>query len=348
MRELQRYLQQATRGLPAHQKQDLWQELEADILERVGHLRSFGLTEQEALQKTLAQFGAAHSIQQGMHQVYTVPRVTRWFAGLMATGSLVVLSSAAATTTIATHAFGWTYLYAALDDLKQQLTEQQVKVEQSQSALNLVLPAGQQVSLPLTEFNHQDNHLVLNNLLDAALRANLNISVTGWETLNVQLEQVKLTLSAPIKATRTYRLWEGEQQSNFKSWYQEAARGWFEYGLYKKDAALAKSTPLLTADSTLKGHNPALANQIVAAAVYREGHEVYTDATKVDAQGNYTLKVPSGTYRMLPRRADVQNNTLGLMVFSGKYTSGASKPFTIIPTQQKQLKVQARQTVQVK
>ena len=348
MKDLNRYLKQATRGLPRTQKESLWNELETDILERVSHLRNFGLTEQEALQKTLKQFGAAQSIQKGMHQVYVIPRMTRWLTGLMAAGSLIAISSAAAGTPIATHAVGWTYLYAALDDLESQLKEQHVYVKQSSTALDLGLPSGQKLSLPLTEFNLQDNHLVLNNLLDAALRANLKVTVKGWETLNVQIGTLNLALQPPIKATQTYRLWEGEQLPNFKSWYEEAAIGWFQYGLYKKDAALAKFTPVLEANSTIKGHNPALANQIVAAAIYREGYSVYAQATRVDPQGNYTLKIPSGDYRLLPERRAVQNNTLGLLVFSGAYTSGASKPFKILPTRLKQLKVQAEQTIQVK
>lgn len=93
MKELHSYLKQATRGLPRIQKEDLWSELETDILERVSQLRSFGLSEQEALRKTLKQFGASQSIQQGMHQIYLLPKITRWAVGMLCTGMMLVSAS---------------------------------------------------------------------------------------------------------------------------------------------------------------------------------------------------------------------------------------------------------------
>lgn len=351
MKELTHYLKQATRGLPRAQKQDLWNELEADILERVSHLRSFGLNEQEALQKTLAQFGAPQSIQKGMHQVYILPRMTRWLAGMLAAGSLIAISSAAASTPIATQSSGLTYLRASLHDLETQLREQNVIVKRSNTALDLVFPSGQKLSLPLTKFNLQDNRLMLNNLLDAALRANLKVTVGGWDTLKVQIEQVELTLEPSTRATQTDPLGTEKNLNNFKSWYEEAALGWLHPELHQKAAALTQITPEVS--STLKGQSPDLANQIVAAAIYSKGQLVYVQATQVDPQGGYTLKVPAGTYRLRPgqnhaQNPELQDSFLRLMVYSGVYTSGARKPFKILPTQMKQLKVQAQQTLQLK
>ncbi|GGJ45472.1 permease prefix domain 1-containing protein [Deinococcus roseus] len=90
MNALNHYLKQATRGLPRKQKIELWQELEADILERTNQHRAFGMTEHEALQKTLAQMGQPAAIQKGMQQVYLMPRITRFGAGTLLSGVLLM------------------------------------------------------------------------------------------------------------------------------------------------------------------------------------------------------------------------------------------------------------------
>jgi hypothetical protein len=82
--QLERYLQQASRGLWGQEKTIVCEELRGNILLRAQELEAFGATPSEAMSKSLQELGGAELVATGMGRVYAIPRYLR-FGGVVAT-----------------------------------------------------------------------------------------------------------------------------------------------------------------------------------------------------------------------------------------------------------------------
>lgn len=334
---LKRYLKQATRGLPRKQRNDLWQELEMDIQERVQLHRAFGMTEEEALKKTLASLGQPSAIQKGMHQVYTLPRVTRITTLTLMAGLVLLPGMRAVASVVANGQTKNTYLMVPFEQLVESLQAQEVQVQTDDNQLSVTLPSGKTFVQPITPYNRQaglTEDFVLNNWLDTALRNGIAVKVSGWETLKFDLEGLTVEVQLP------------EGQQNFKSWYQEAVQNWLDF---KTSGATSK--PALKAQSTLNIQKPELAGKVVAVAAFQKGHAIYADVAVADEQGRLALKVPAGEYQMLqetPTSHSTRNNALVLLSFKGVYAAGGTKPFQVVSSSLKgQVRLKNQQALKV-
>ena len=75
MNQLERYLKQATRGLPRQEKQRVTEELRGSLLERATEWQLTGKSETEALHLALQEFGDPAPLAAGMRRVHTLPKV---------------------------------------------------------------------------------------------------------------------------------------------------------------------------------------------------------------------------------------------------------------------------------
>jgi hypothetical protein len=70
MTELERFLKNATRGLWGKRKLEAHEELESHVLERARKHELVGLSQKEAISRSLAELGSASVIRSGMQQMY--------------------------------------------------------------------------------------------------------------------------------------------------------------------------------------------------------------------------------------------------------------------------------------
>lgn len=92
MNDLERYLKQASRGLPRRERERVREELRSSILERAAEHQVGGASEQEALQLALCEFGDPAPLGVGMRRIHLWPQVG-FFGGLAAVAlSLVILN----------------------------------------------------------------------------------------------------------------------------------------------------------------------------------------------------------------------------------------------------------------
>ncbi len=77
MNDVEQYLKRATRGLWGRRRREVREELEAHISERITVHRIAGLSEKNAVERTLSEIGKPEEVNVGMAKIYTVP----WVAG---------------------------------------------------------------------------------------------------------------------------------------------------------------------------------------------------------------------------------------------------------------------------
>lgn len=77
MRETERYLNRATRGLWGQKRRDARTELRGAIEDKVYRYRLLGLSEAEAMQAALRDLGSPHAIARDLNQVHTLPQAVR-------------------------------------------------------------------------------------------------------------------------------------------------------------------------------------------------------------------------------------------------------------------------------
>ncbi len=73
MSEVERYLQRATWGLWGRKRQEVREELETHIQERIVAHRIAGLSEKNAVERTLSEMGEPREVSEGMTRIYTLP-----------------------------------------------------------------------------------------------------------------------------------------------------------------------------------------------------------------------------------------------------------------------------------
>jgi hypothetical protein len=77
MNQLEHYLKTATRGLIGKRKLEVREELEAHILERTRNLQLLGLSQEDAISKSIQELGTAQAMNFKMMEVHTMPTFLR-------------------------------------------------------------------------------------------------------------------------------------------------------------------------------------------------------------------------------------------------------------------------------
>ncbi|WP_339097768.1 permease prefix domain 1-containing protein [Deinococcus sp. VB343] len=92
MNDLDRYLKTATQGLPSVEKERLTEELRGSVLERAAELQVSGMTEQQALEAALREFGDPRPLAAGMRGVHLWPKVSLFGALGMSLAAITILN----------------------------------------------------------------------------------------------------------------------------------------------------------------------------------------------------------------------------------------------------------------
>jgi hypothetical protein len=95
---LERYLHLATWGLWGHKRREVRLELEGNIRDMAGDYQVFGLSESDAIDRVLEEFGPPEKVSLGMAKVYAVPTLLRntFIAVTLAGLGISLLNSSAA------------------------------------------------------------------------------------------------------------------------------------------------------------------------------------------------------------------------------------------------------------
>lgn len=91
---LHHYLRRATRGLWGRRRREVWEELEAHILERS---RAFGLSgqsEEQSIRQVLAELGEPSVVSRGMVRLHTLPVVLPMLVFLLISGFVLTTQNA--------------------------------------------------------------------------------------------------------------------------------------------------------------------------------------------------------------------------------------------------------------
>lgn len=88
--QIEKYLKQATRGLPTPLRKSVQGELRADIEQRMLDHLIAGFSREEALQQALVALGRPEIISKGMQMVHVSPQLTRWGAVTLLAGALLL------------------------------------------------------------------------------------------------------------------------------------------------------------------------------------------------------------------------------------------------------------------
>ncbi|PYE55262.1 permease prefix domain 1-containing protein [Deinococcus yavapaiensis] len=86
--EVERYLDDACRGLVGTRRADVRAELYANIVQCALDFRVGGMSESEAVREALREFGCARQANSGLLRVHLLPRVLHWLLLVFALSSI--------------------------------------------------------------------------------------------------------------------------------------------------------------------------------------------------------------------------------------------------------------------
>lgn len=229
MTDLERYLKLATWGLPRRQRDDVRSELEEHVLERAAGLQAFGVPEDEAVKRALAELGPPERVCTGMNGVYLMPKimkltalstivVTLSLAGMTSGGAQVTttdrrpqtptcaqsskpLTSDERITVVRTEGTLTCYVfkdsgsyqgvYLSLDSLEQVLRSQGVQVRKQGATTSFKFPNARREATPRVSFSQNGDRFI--SLAQTALNfGNLGLPVrlSGWTNPTVSIGSV--------------------------------------------------------------------------------------------------------------------------------------------------------------
>jgi len=232
MKQTERYLRQATRGLWGRARRDLQTELQGHVNERIQEFRLGGMSAEEAERQALRELGTPERVRSGMLGVHTFPALGK--AGalslLLATTLLTALPQSLAqvkgiyTTNTSTGPAS----YLNLEQLKAELMKVGGKISSQDANAVITLPGAARPPLPLNSYGFpspilsKDNVIYIQTeaLLYALQNTGLDIRVKGWEnpvlmagqsSIRIKTDdwQVANNLYAATVQTYNSRLWSG-------------------------------------------------------------------------------------------------------------------------------------------
>ena len=222
MNSLERYLQQATRGLWGRKRLEVREELEAHILERARAFEVGGLTRLEAVEKVLAELGKPQAVSAGMVRLHTWPKVGFLASamGLMAASLLIVQAQnyevvpsqrlpTPSCIGVPESPFGcrtFNMAWIRFEDVQKALEPQGVKFDLEAGLYTLTFPERDQKITWTSGYQGTINgEQPLPNFLSAheliirvASRTNLSVRLEGWERPRIWFgEKIRFDLSVP-------------------------------------------------------------------------------------------------------------------------------------------------------
>ena len=217
-KQIEKYLKQSTRGLWGRKKAEVREELETHIEGRFNAYLIAGCSEADAVDKTLAELGRPSVVSTGMARVYTLPIMAG--SGLMlalcCALTILVLNASTAQTLQVSDTFPadeclesevcGNGIWISLEELKQAFEPQHIKVTESNNLMVLEFPNKKTFSISSLAstrsvfvsgktVNSKPGYITLGDLMKAlASRRDTAITVKGWDTPTITIDQVSLQM----------------------------------------------------------------------------------------------------------------------------------------------------------
>jgi hypothetical protein len=252
------YLRKSTRGLWGRKKAEVREELSAHIGGRVHGYLVAGYSECEAIKKTLTELGHPINVSAGMVRLHTLPIVAGSGMALAMSCALVVVLLSGSTAQTLAGTFYWpssqclvsidkgevstdvqkdyqdgkltensacmqadNSLWLSLQELKQALEPQGVKIETGEGSLaSITFPNGEQVTFSRgrSDVCAQDttgecvptdpNHFSFWDMVSTVVeKSGVNLRVIGWDNPKITLDTATFTIGTdqqPIKGEDFY------------------------------------------------------------------------------------------------------------------------------------------------
>lgn len=206
MKQTERYVWQATRGLWGAARRELRAELKGHIAERCQEFRLAGLNEEEAERQTLRELGAPIQVSGGMLDVYTIPTLGKAgvLSALLATALFSTLPQGLAQVeSIYTSAEPYgSGSYLDFEQLKAEIRKEGGKVTgEAESTKIAVIGAASSAGLsgvygprkPII-MKGGKTYLQTKSLFYSLLNNGVALSINGWEnpTLNAGKAKIRI------------------------------------------------------------------------------------------------------------------------------------------------------------
>jgi hypothetical protein len=235
---IENYLKQSTRGLWGRKRSEVREELLTHIEGRVHAHMIAGLSETEAIDKTLSELGTPKNVSYGMTKLYTLPIAAGSgiiFAAfcvlavailtastaqtLKSTGIMPVNECLVSAGELPAYCYGGRWI--SVDSLKEALESQGVTFNQlkKSNGWELAFPEGKNVLLntrpqqwniyyddlekPIT-LNTLPDYISLNDLILAFSSSNLAVRLEGWEKPVINLGDTKIEVDLSLSKPNTH------------------------------------------------------------------------------------------------------------------------------------------------
>jgi hypothetical protein len=317
-RELEQYLNAATRGLWGKKKLEFREELEAHVFERARKLELQGFNHTDAIQKVLEQIGPANIVSRGMIGVHTMPAIrSGLLIGALFTAALSFMATGVAQVAISV-------IYATKDTITTMFLNvdslinnlQEVGFEATKSDQQLEMKFGETtVNIPFTAFNSQEKkdqlEIDVHNIFNALQKAKVPLrNVNDLQQLAFNIGGKEIVLDATPE--------------EIAAWNRGYSLNWtFSHILSSlvpnssRSLNLQMQDNIQPTDATLEVVRPELAGKVITVSAFQKlatdkDFSAYITNTLADKQGRFQVNLPAGSYLL----ANQQDTGFKLGVFT--------------------------------
>ena len=372
MNNLERYLNQATRGICGRRKLEIREELESDILERTRKHELLGCDYQHAIEHAILELGDARALSNGMKGVYVMPNLIR--SSILATvifaGTVAVLTSSNAQVSVTTIKNPQGDVFRLFLDVKsfaKELETAGFSINTSRQGFEMNL-SGKRAFVPWTEYNSRvfqgQQELDIWNAFGALERAGIAIKhVNETQKLAYQINDTEIVLKTSPEISENWNT------SFAKRW----ATSFFEIHAkieeiigqsFRQDFNIKTSKT-----SFLAARFPKLSGKIMTATIVFNNAQntpkhtnvsTYTTIQKIGETGEIQLRLPAGKYVIAtsenPGFALISNDiklksrndgVILLGIRSTKWIQEAPQSYEILKTRFKVLNLKSGKTLQL-
>ncbi len=240
--KVERYLRRATRGLWGRKREEVREELEAHIQERVVAHRITGLSEESAVERTLSEMGEPKEVREGMTRIYTLPTLLGSGAFFTAVCAVIAVTFSDGLAQSLPLDYRWPaeicleasaqslpekcktdVPWLSVRELEENLEPLGVSVAEQEGGVTLTFPNAQPVRLPPLDINPADyynpsgdtlNSLVRSEqlrkgyyplyeiLFEIASQADVPVKLSGWEAPELQVGNTAFQLGTEARALK--------------------------------------------------------------------------------------------------------------------------------------------------
>ena len=239
--DIERYLRSATRGLWGRKRREVREELAAHIEERTVAFRLAGLSEEDAVERSLREMGEPGEVSEGMTRIYTLPTLFGSGTLLAAVCAVAVIAFSDSSAQSLPMDYRWPAEicleasaqalppkcktdepWLSAQELKENLEPLGVGVTKEKDSVTLAFPNAQPVRLTPPNINPEEYGSSLDTLNptvqseqlrkdyyplttiinEIASQAGVPVKLEGWENLTLQVGEVAFQLGTEAQPLR--------------------------------------------------------------------------------------------------------------------------------------------------